>query len=55
MRKARALGFERRVLGKGLTRTYGLEPLVIGSSLRGLSTRDIEAALAWARTSELAV
>jgi putative transposase len=33
------------VLGKGVTRTHALESLVICSFLRGLSTRDIEAAL----------
>jgi len=45
VRNASALGFESRVLGKGVTRTYALESLVISSFLRGLSTRDIEAAL----------
>ena len=46
VRNARALGFESRVLGKGVARTHALESLVICSFLRGLSTRDIEAALA---------
>jgi transposase-like protein len=32
-------------LGKHVTRTYALESLVIGSFLRGLSTRDVEAVL----------
>ena len=40
-----ALGFESRVLGRHVTRTYALESLVIGSFLRGLSTRDVEAVL----------
>jgi putative transposase len=34
-----------RILGKHVTRTYALESLVIGSFLRGLSTRDVEAVL----------
>lgn len=46
IRDAEALGFESRILGKGVTRTYALESLVICSFLRGLSTRDVEAALA---------
>src|ERR687888_401167 len=45
VRDASKLGFESRVLGKGVTRTYALESLVIGSFLRGLSTRDVEAVL----------
>ena len=45
MRNASKLGFESRVLGKGVTRTHALESLVISSFLRGLSTRDVEAAL----------
>jgi transposase-like protein len=45
VRNASALGFESRVLGKGVARTYALESLVISSFLRGLSTRDVEAAL----------
>src|SRR5918999_445158 len=43
VRDASKLGFESRVLGRGVTRTYALESLVIGSFLRGLSTRDVEA------------
>lgn len=39
------LGFESKILGKGVTRTHALESLVISSFLRGLSTRDVEAAL----------
>ena len=38
-------GFESRVLGKGVARTHALEALVICSFLRGLSVRDVEAAL----------
>src|ERR687896_1154963 len=45
VRDASRLGFESRVLGKHVTRTYALESLVIGSFLRGLSTRDVEAVL----------
>src|SRR5918994_5819451 len=45
VRDASRLGFESRLLGKGVTRTYALESLVIGSFLRGLSVRDVEAAL----------
>jgi putative transposase len=45
VRDAGKLGFQSRVLGKGVTRTHALESLVIGSFLRGLSTRDVEAAL----------
>lgn len=33
------------MLGKGVARTHALESLVISSFLRGLSTRDVEAAL----------
>jgi putative transposase len=45
VRDASRLGFESRLLGKHVTRTYALESLVIGSFLRGLSTRDVEAVL----------
>jgi putative transposase len=45
VRDASKLGFESRVLGKGVARTHALESLVISSFLRGLSTRDVEAAL----------
>lgn len=45
VRNAQALGFESRVLGKGVARTHALESLVICSFLRGLSVRDVEAAL----------
>ena len=45
VRDASKLGFESRLLGKHVTRTYALESLVISSFLRGLSTRDVEAVL----------
>jgi putative transposase len=45
VRNASKLGFESRVLGKGVARTHALESLVISGFLRGLSTRDVEAAL----------
>lgn len=45
VRDASRLGFESRVLGKGVARTHALESLVISGFLRGLSTRDVEAAL----------
>src|SRR5215207_2418170 len=45
VRDASKLGFESRLLGRHVTRTYALESLVISSFLRGLSTRDVEAAL----------
>ena len=45
VRNASKLGFESRVLGKGVTRTHALESLVISGFLRGLSTRDVEGAL----------
>jgi transposase-like protein len=41
---ASKLGFESRVLGKGVTRTHALESLVIRLP-QGLCTRDVEAAL----------
>ena len=46
IRDAAQLGFESVVLGKGVARTHALEALVICSFLRGLSVRDVEAALA---------
>ncbi|MGN6372589.1 MAG: transposase [Solirubrobacteraceae bacterium] len=49
VRNAAALGFESKVLGKGVARTHALESLVISGFLRGLSTRDIEAV--WRRCS----
>ena len=45
VRDASKLGFESRILGKGVARTHALESLVISGFLRGLSTRDVEAAL----------
>jgi putative transposase len=45
VRHARELGFESRILGRHVARTYALESLVICSFLRGLSVRDVEAAL----------
>jgi transposase-like protein len=45
VRDASKLGFESKVLGKGVVRTHALESLVISGFLRGLSTRDVEAAL----------
>jgi putative transposase len=45
VRNASEVGFESRVLGKGVARTHALEALVICSFLRGLSVRDVEAAL----------
>ncbi len=38
--------FSSRLLGMGVTRSNALEALVISGWVRGLSTRDIEAALA---------
>ncbi len=46
VRDAQGLGFESKLLGKGVARTHALESLVICSFLRGLSVRDVEAALA---------
>ena len=37
--------FASRLLGKGISRTNALEALVISGFMRGLSTRDVEAAL----------
>src|SRR5450755_2589049 len=45
IREAGKLGFESRILGKGVARTHALESLVISGFLRGLCTRDVEAAL----------
>jgi putative transposase len=45
VRDASKLGFESKVLGKGVARTHALESLVISGFLRGLSTRDVEVAL----------
>ena len=45
VRDASKLGFESRIVGKAMARTYALETLVICSFLRGLSVRDVEASL----------
>jgi putative transposase len=45
LRNASELAFCSRILGKTVTRTHALEALVIGSFLRGLSVRDVEALL----------
>jgi putative transposase len=45
VRDARRVGFESEVLGKGVARTHALEALIVCSFLRGLSVRDVEAAL----------
>jgi transposase-like protein len=45
VRNAQQLGFESRILGRHVARTYALESLIICSFLRGLSVRDVEAAL----------
>jgi putative transposase len=45
VRDAQRLGFESRILGRHVARTYALESLVISGFLRGLSVRDVEAAL----------
>ena len=46
VRNASALGFASEIVGKGVVRTHALEALVVCSFLRGLSVRDVEAALA---------
>jgi transposase-like protein len=46
VRDASKLGFESELLGRGVARTHALEALVVCSFLRGLSVRDVEAALA---------
>ncbi|MHB1244307.1 MAG: IS256 family transposase [Gaiellaceae bacterium] len=46
LRNASALDFASEVVGKGVARTHALEALVLASFLRGLSVRDVEAALA---------
>jgi putative transposase len=47
--------FASRLLGKQVTRTHALESLVIAGYVRGLSTRDVEAALAEALGPEAAL
>ena len=45
VRDASTLGFCSEIVGKGVCRTHALEALVVCSFLRGLSVRDVEAAL----------
>jgi transposase-like protein len=45
LRNASQLDFCSRILGETVTRTHALEALVVGSFLRGLSVRDVEALL----------
>src|SRR5438067_12979040 len=45
VRGASQLGFASAIVGKGVARTHALEALVLCSFLRGLSVRDVEAAL----------
>ena len=45
IRDAAELGFESRVLGRGVARTHALEALIIVGFLGGLSVRDVEALL----------
>jgi len=45
LRNASALDFVSQVVGKGVARTQALEALILCSFLRGLSVRDVEAAL----------
>ena len=45
VRDASRVGFESELLGKGVARTHALEALIVCSFLRGLSVRDVEAAL----------
>ena len=45
LRNASALGFASEIVGKGVARTHALEALVVCSFLRGLSVRDVDAAL----------
>ncbi|MEV4833174.1 IS256 family transposase [Nonomuraea sp. NPDC049486] len=47
--------FASRLFGAGVTRTHALETLVIASFVRGLSTRDVEGALADALGPEAAL
>jgi putative transposase len=47
--------FASRLLGKGVTRTNALESLIIAGFVRGLSVRDVEAALAEALGPEATV
>lgn len=45
LRNASRLEFTSAIVGKGVARTHALEALVLCSFLRGLSVRDVEAAL----------
>jgi len=45
LRNASRLDFASEIVGKGVARTHALEALVLCSFLRGLSVRDVEAAL----------
>ena len=45
LRNASRLEFASAIVGKGVARTHALEALVLCSFLRGLSVRDVEAAL----------
>jgi putative transposase len=45
LRNASQLEFASEIVGKGVARTHALEALVLVSFLRGLSVRDVEAAL----------
>ena len=45
LRNVSQLDFASRVVGKGVARTHALEALVVASFLRGLSVREVEAAL----------
>jgi putative transposase len=47
--------FASRLLGKGVSRTNALESLVLSGFVRGLSVRDVEAALAEALGPEAAL
>jgi len=49
------VAFASRLLGKHVTKTHALEALVIAGYVRGLSTRDVEAALAEALGPEAAL
>ena len=53
--RARTQPFTSRLLGKGVSRTNALEALVLTSFVRGLSVRDVEAALAEALGPEAAL
>jgi transposase-like protein len=53
--RATSQPFVSRLLGKGVSRTNALEALVLASFVRGLSVRDVEAALAEALGPEAAL